>query len=261
MLSTRLAVSGLLSLALVASPAAAQRFGTFEFGGLGRYTKFDTKYNFDNGTGFGGRVGMFLMPNFELEGEGSYLDIDRGGKELRFGPAGATHQANYTPLSARGTFYIPVMSSASLYFGGGIVRSSYRYTYNWGPTADVGVKIPIMSNLAIRLDGVADYLPEPSTTNFGFRAGLSYFLNGPSTERIVERVVTNDDELMRLRSDRARLDSIANAYNRLRDSLSRAPGCVCQTPAPAPAPMKVEKEAPAPAVVKPEPIKTKKDKP
>ena len=64
---------------------------------------------------------------------------------------------------------------------------------------------------------------------------------------------------LRLRSDRARLDSIANAYNRLRDSLSTAPGCVCQTPAPAPEPMKVQKDNGTP--VKPEPIKTKKDKP
>jgi hypothetical protein len=259
MLSSRLVVAG-LSLALIASPAAAQRFGTFEFGALGRYTKFDKAYQFDNGTGFGGRVGMFLAPNFELEGEGSYLDIDRGGAELRFGPAGADHQANYTPLSARGTVYVPVTASGvALSFGAGIVRSNYRFTYNWGPTGSVGFKIPIMSNFAARVDGVADYLPTPKRTNLGIRAGLSYFLNGPTNERIVERVINNDDELLRLRNDRSRLDSITAAYNRLRDSLSTAPGCVCQTPAPAPAPIKVEKEQPA--VVKPEPIKTKKDKP
>jgi hypothetical protein len=247
MLSTRLAVAAGLTLALAAAPSHAQTRGWVEFGGLGTYTNFDGSYNFDNGGGVGGRIGLFLHPMFELEGEGSYMDIDRGGSELRIN----NDQANYTPLYLRGTGHLPLTANGfALTAGAGITRTSYRYTYNWGPSASVGVKIPVLANAAIRLDVVGDYLPTPKTTNVNFRAGLSMFRR-TGTQTIVERVTVVDEEaLTRLRSDRARLDSIAAAYNRLRDSLATAPGCNCAQPEPTP----IQKDR------TPEPIRSEKDR-
>jgi hypothetical protein len=250
MLSTRLAVAG-LSLAIVASPALAQSRGWFEFGAYAAHSFFDSDLPFDNELGLGGRVGIFLSPMFELEGEGHYMDLDVGGQEFRVND----DQANYTPLYLRGTAHFPISTNGMAFTAGaGITRSSYRYTYNWGPSAAVGVKIPIMSNAIIRVDGVADYLPTPKTTNLNLRAGLSFYNRTAGPQTIVERVTVVDEEaLTRLRNDRARLDSIAAAYNRLRDSLATNPpaACNCQQPVP------IEKDrVPTTST----PIKTEKDR-
>jgi hypothetical protein len=236
---------------MVASPALAQSRGWLEAGAYAARTFFDDSYGFDNGMPIGGRLGIFLSPMFELEGEGHYMDIDKGGVEFRV----ADDQANYTPLYLRGTAHFPVSSSGMAFTAGaGVTRTSYRYTYNWGPSAAVGFKIPIMSNAAIRVDGVADYLPTPKTTNLNLRAGLSFFNKTAGPATIVERVTVVDEEaLTRLRNDRARLDSIAAAYNRLRDSLAANPTPACNCAAPAP--IQVEKDR-TPTT----PIKTEKDR-
>lgn len=252
MLSPRLAVAG-LSLALAAMPALAQQAGWVEVGGLGAYTKFDKNYNFDNGGGVGGRFGVFLSPMFQLEAEGSYMDIDRGGAELRIND----DQANYTPLYFRGTANFPITPNGfALTAGAGLTRTSYRYTYNWGPSAAVGVKIPVLPFAALRVDVVGDYLPTPKRTNMSLRAGLSVYRRTTSNT-VVERVTVVDEEaLTRLRSDRARLDSIANAFTRLRDSLAANPpkACICDAP---PAPLPVTKDRTPPAAA---PIKTEKER-
>lgn len=230
MLSTRLAVAG-LTLAIAASPALAQTRGWLEFGGFGAHSFFDSQYPFDNELGVGGRFGVFLHPMFLLEAEGQYMDLDVNGVEFR--PNG--RQANYTPIYLRGTGHFPLNASGmALTAGVGVVRSEYRYTYNWGTSGSVGVKIPVMANAALRFEGVLDYLPTPKATNFNVRGGLSLFRR-TGTNTIIERVtVVDEDALTRLRSDRARLDSIANAYNRLRDSLATTPkpSCNCTTPLP-----------------------------
>ena len=247
MLSTRLFVAG-LSLALVASPALAQRQGSLELGAFGGYTKFDKDYNFDNGPIIGGRFGVFLHPQFELEAEAAYMDIDRNGTELRIGG----NQANYVPLNFRGTGYFPLNASGmALSAGAGLTRTHYRYTFNYGPTVAVGIKIPVLTNAAIRVDAVGDYLPEPKKTNLSLRAGLSLFRH-PAVSTVIERVsVVDESALNSMRSER---DALAAQLARLRDSVNAIPACVCEKPAPAPIP--VEKDRPS----NPMPIKTEKDR-
>ena len=238
MSSKRLFVAG-LSLALIASPALAQSSGTLELGALGSYTRFDSEYNFDNGGGIGGRFGVFLHPMFAIEAEGSYMDIDRGGVELRV----ANDQANYVPLYLRGTAHFPVTTNGfAVTAGAGLTRTHYRYTFNYGPSAAVGIKIPVLSNAAIRVDAVGDYLPEPKKTNLSFRAGLSFFRH-PVMSTTTERVsVVDESALNSMRSER---DALAAALARLRDSVNAIPACaVCERPSPAPIP--VEKDRPTP---------------
>ena len=123
--------------------------------------------------------------------------------------------------------------------GAGVTRSSYRYTYNWGPSGAVGIKIPVLSNAALRVDVVGDRLPEPKKTNLTFRAGMSFFRH-PASNTLVERVsVVDESGMNRLRSER---DELAVALARLRDSVNAIPACVCEKPAPAPIP--VEKDRP-----------------
>jgi hypothetical protein len=254
MLFKRLAVAG-LSLAVTATPAVAQDRGWMEFGALYSFATFDNQYPFSNESGIGGRVGVFLHRMFELEGEGMYMGLERSGQEFRVND----DQANYVPLYVRGTAHWTLTDGGlALTTGVGVTRTSYRYTYNWGPSASVGVRIPVMPFAAIRADVVADYLPTPEATNVNLRAGFSLYRRAHQ-DVIVERVpVVDDTELTRLRSDRARLDSIAAAYNRLRDSLATAPRCVCDAPAPAPEPIKTEKDRRP--VTTPAPIPTQKDR-
>src|SRR4051812_35297764 len=61
---------------LLGGSAAAQSPGTLLVGGFGQWTKFDSKWNLDdsfgNSIGYGGRVGAFIAPNWNLEADGVY---------------------------------------------------------------------------------------------------------------------------------------------------------------------------------------------
>src|ERR1700736_429342 len=61
---------------LLGGTAAAQSPGTLLVGGFGTWTHFDSKWNLDtsfgNSWGYGGRVGAFIAPNWNLEADGSY---------------------------------------------------------------------------------------------------------------------------------------------------------------------------------------------
>ena len=61
---------------LLGGSAAAQSPGTLLVGGFGQWTKFDEKFNLDEGfgnrIGYGGRVGAFIAPNWNLEADGVY---------------------------------------------------------------------------------------------------------------------------------------------------------------------------------------------
>jgi hypothetical protein len=61
---------------LLGGSAAAQSPGTLLVGGFGTWTHFDNKFglstDFGNSWGYGGRVGAFIAPNFNLEADGYY---------------------------------------------------------------------------------------------------------------------------------------------------------------------------------------------
>src|SRR5215210_7559377 len=64
---------------LLGGSAAAQSPGTLLVGGFGQWTKFDSKWNLDEGfgnsIGYGGRVGAFIAPNWHLEADGQYIPV------------------------------------------------------------------------------------------------------------------------------------------------------------------------------------------
>src|SRR5688572_24474484 len=76
-----------LSALLVSGTAAAQspgapRAGTVEVGAFGQWTWFDENAGRVNavpedGLGYGGRLGVFLSPRFQLEGDGYYSPQQR----------------------------------------------------------------------------------------------------------------------------------------------------------------------------------------
>ena len=137
-------------------PAMAQKAGTVELGGFGRYTWFDKHLNFDKRVGVGGRLGIFVLRNLSLEGDGSYTATAGQGGEL----------VRAEPLHGRLIYNLPLGEHSAFLLGGGytrqIFRTSYRETKS-GAGGLVGLRLGTGDVLSIRLDGTGDYIPKAET--------------------------------------------------------------------------------------------------
>ncbi len=161
---------------LFGGTAAAQAPGTLLLGGFGQYTKFDSGLKLENHWGVGGRVGAFFAPNWNLEAENSYNRPPQQG-------AGQSGSIWYGPVSARIRYSFPVANVASFHIGAGGVISGYagyepdqptgqtlvevksnKRGYNYGVEGDVGFSIGLGDMAAIRVDGIADYMPNGGLT-------------------------------------------------------------------------------------------------
>src|ERR1700694_1242924 len=72
---------------LLGGSAAAQSPGTWLLGGFGTWTHFDKNWNlssdFGSSYGYGGRVGAFIAPNWNVEARGWYTPA-KSAAGLRF---------------------------------------------------------------------------------------------------------------------------------------------------------------------------------
>jgi outer membrane protein OmpA-like peptidoglycan-associated protein len=176
--------AGLL-LSAAAMPLQGQQAGAVEIGGFGRYTKFESKLNFDNKIGVGGRLGVFVLNNLAIEGDASYTKTkSQGGLAIK-----------YIPIHARLVYNVPVAERSAILIGAGYVRNLFRENYretNSGVGGLVGVRVGLGSVLALRLDGTGDYIPTAESVNpqlpgvqakksnfhLGAQAGLSLLIGG-----------------------------------------------------------------------------------
>jgi hypothetical protein len=182
---------------LVAAPAAAQKPAAVEIGGFGQWTHFDENAGRPNarpedGLGYGGRLGVFLTRNWQVEADGYYSPQVRKLTEefccLGLFPA----EVNVSAFALRLNYNVPLGASerSHLIFGGGAVRTKYAFagssapdssTASFGASGLAGLRIGLVSVLALRVDGVVDYMPqhEPDANmNLHLRAGLSLLLGG-----------------------------------------------------------------------------------
>jgi hypothetical protein len=199
-------LAALVAALCFGAPAAAQApagptAGTIEIGGFGQWTAFDENAGRpgvvpEDGLGFGGRLGFFLTPRLELEGDGWYSPQDRdldesfcctGERATRVVASGQGLRLNYNlPLGLMG-------GASQLVIGAGAVRTSYAFeggtgdtdtdgaVTSYGGSGLVGLRMGLARWLAARVDGVADYMPghEPDANlNLHGRAGLSLLLGG-----------------------------------------------------------------------------------
>jgi outer membrane protein OmpA-like peptidoglycan-associated protein len=183
----RVRTGALASLLLLAGaqPAYAQKAGTVEIGAFGRFTKFESKLNFDDRFGVGGRLGVFLLSNLAIEGDASYTTTkSQGGVDVQ-----------YLPIHARLVYGIPVSEHSAVLLGAGYVRTlfrkGYRETSN-GVGGLLGVRVGLGTVLALRLDATGDYIPraesatlppqlagiqqKKSNVHLGGQAGLSLLI-------------------------------------------------------------------------------------
>jgi outer membrane protein OmpA-like peptidoglycan-associated protein len=146
--------TGLLTVLLLlvgGMPMHAQKSGAVEVGAFGRFTKFESKLNFDNRFGVGGRLGVFVLPNLAVEGDVTYTRTkSQGNLELR-----------HTPVHARLIYNVPVEDNAAVLVGAGYVRNIFRANYretNSGVGGLLGIRLGL-GKLALRLDATGDYIP------------------------------------------------------------------------------------------------------
>jgi outer membrane protein OmpA-like peptidoglycan-associated protein len=205
-------------LAVIATaPAAAQRAASFELDGFGTWTKFDESLHFKDRFGAGGLLGFFIAKNVALEGDASYTETHLD--------TGLPGDFTYIPIRARLAAHLPLGSSYSrLILGAGYVAARYRKDLREsdnGFTGLVGLKLGLSRHLALRADGIIDYVPDPfngvsSNVHYSARAGVSLLFGSypPNKDSIRADSVE--------RAERARADSIRSAEQARADSVQRA---------------------------------------
>jgi hypothetical protein len=62
------------------------------------------------------------------------------------------------------------------------IRSIAQFQYNYGVSGDVGVRFRVANRVALRVDGVADYMKDTKNLNLIGRAGLSLLIGGGRRE-------------------------------------------------------------------------------
>jgi outer membrane protein OmpA-like peptidoglycan-associated protein len=198
-----------LALACFASSAAAQSPGTVELGLFAQASYLDQSLRMDQAKGGPGvRLGIFALPNVDLEAEGALVPTD--------GPQGHIY---YIPLRGRVVLNIPAGEHGAFLLGGGYVRNEYRHDADFhddGITGLVGARVGLPGITTIRLASYVDYIPSPSNgagyhLNWGLQAGLSFLFGRRSAQRPERqepaRVAPRPDSLAMA----ARADSIARA--------------------------------------------------
>lgn len=161
-------------LAAIAVPLQAQQQGQVEIGVHGRWAEVDDRLGLDGGIGPGGRLGVFLTNWFALEGEFEQVRMDRDVSSGGI-PAG---KYDYTPLYVRGSFNFGVAPRTSLIAGLGYARQDYDFEVKDAASGLLGLRFRVHPNIAIRVDGLADYTPSSEDWNYGARAGLSFLFGG-----------------------------------------------------------------------------------
>jgi peptidoglycan-associated lipoprotein len=166
--------------------------GMLEIGAFGQWTHFDDNApgHPKDGFGYGGRLGVFLSdPHFELEADGSHSpDLDRDPPP----PAGFNNNPiDYTTFAVRMLYNTPIDKRFQFLIGAGAVRTNYStetpttgrlFTYNYGVSGDVGVRYMFANRVALRVDGLADYMNDTENLNLIARAGLSLLVGGARRE-------------------------------------------------------------------------------
>lgn len=175
---------------LVASPAAAQRSQSFEFGGFGSYWRFDHLLFLKNSFGGGARLAYAWSDRLSLEVSGDFTKtVDTG----------AVQNVSVNTVSANLVFNFPMGDRATLFATGGVSRlvfgpdPPYDFTDNM-VNGGLGARVFLNPHLALRLDARAMYNrqnrdplnPTPRGTWTGQvqgQAGLSYFFIPPQQGR------------------------------------------------------------------------------
>jgi hypothetical protein len=196
--SAHRAVLGAMTGLFLCGTAAAQspggpRAGTIEIGAFGQWSVFDQYAGRPNvvptdGFGYGGRLGVFFTPRLQVEADGYFSPQDRDPDETFCCTGAQPTSVDVSALALRLNYNLPLASAMQMVVGLGAVRTNYAFRGGTGPEADsasfgvsglAGVRLAVAGPLAVRVDGVADYMPShtpEANLNLHARAGLSLLL-------------------------------------------------------------------------------------
>jgi len=198
-----------IGLAVVlAVPLHAQRQGQVEIGVHARWAELDDRLGLDGGIGPGGRLGVFLWDWFAIEAEFEQIATERDVGTVAV-PAG---DYDYTPLYLRGSFNLPVAARSAIIAGLGYSRQDYDFEVRDAASGLLGFRLGVHRNVAIRVDGIADYAPSSEDWNYGARAGLSFMFGDDEPPPPV--VLAADDPMRAQAADTANFpsrDSVVSA--------------------------------------------------
>ncbi len=158
-----LAIPAIAALVL-ASPAMAQKQGSVELGGFGQFTIMDTPWALKNGFGVGGRIGYFVTPRWELEAD---LAMSSLGVEA---PRLGSGTKSYQTYAGRLTYNLPWNGNQILLeagFGGETVDGGRDFSLSPG----LGYRWNLNNTVALRFDGLVEYVENPADERFAFPAG------------------------------------------------------------------------------------------
>ena len=220
---SRRAIVMAITLAAAVAPLTAQERGTVEFGAYASAGTFDKSLTLNSGFGVGGRVGVYLDPRWAIEFEEGEMNASR---------TLGLKNANVGMLSGRlvNTFFKSGNLSVLLGAGAG-ASTETSFTHSYGVNALLGAKFAVSDNVAIRVDGIADFLANYNwKSNQSLHVGLSLYRSPKVVMRTVEvqapavatvSYVQHADSVSA--DEQARRRQWERDYLSLRDSLSRTP--------------------------------------
>jgi outer membrane protein OmpA-like peptidoglycan-associated protein len=178
----------------MAGSAVAQKPLAVEGGLFGQFTKLDKELSLDDVLSIGGRLGIYLLPNFGLEVDGQIGKTD-------WTSAAGVQSVTYSPVAFRVIYGLPLGERLRLMLGLGYQHNVYRdrirhingsvagNEFEDAMTGLVGLKVCLNQKWSLRGDVPIDYNPSPNfngnivlldgeSTNIGFRIGVSRMLKG-----------------------------------------------------------------------------------
>jgi outer membrane protein OmpA-like peptidoglycan-associated protein len=221
-MSIRALTIGVTALVL-AVPAGAQQRGTMEFGAFGSVASFDKALSLKSAYGGGGRIGMFINPRLSVEFEDAEMRATR--------PHGL-NDVNVGLLSGR-LVAVPIKAGGlSVLVGGGAgVSTETNFLHSYGLDVLGGVKIAMGDNVALRVDGVLDWLANEDWKMYkSLRVGISLYrhpntetrtVTGPAPAQPMPQMLVHEDSVSA--AETRRLRAADAALKALRDSLRMAP--------------------------------------
>ncbi len=197
-------VSFTFAVSALVAPLAAQKPGTVEIGGFGRYTWFDSSLPINKDqAGGGGRLGVFVLPNLAIEGEASYTVLNVSG--------GVPH-AGFLPITGRAVYNVPAGERAAVLLGIGYVYQKYLQDFknlprtgDWdaGGNGLVGLRVRLSDILSLRAEGLLNYIWEPvnksdasDNKNWGVQLGMSAQFPKPLRDEDGDGVRDQDDRCL-----------------------------------------------------------------
>ncbi|MEP6491370.1 MAG: OmpA family protein [bacterium] len=194
----RLLMSVLAGSLAIGSSAllSAQSAGNVEIGGFGQFTRTDAAWRVKNGYGGGGRLGVFLTRHWELEADAGISTFDNE-------PPRAAGNSTSQVLTGQLTYNIPFGLGGrthQLLLEAGAGGQRFADHADFTVPLGGGLRFMLGDALALRFDGIVQYVENPTASTFGFpvvvgvnrtaarssnveiRAGLSFLLGNGKKE-------------------------------------------------------------------------------